>query len=1640
MASSELEVLQQFLQERMAEYDPTVDTSSGSSFDAVVVQPLLQRYTPDPYNTSIREFILARLRSEFPSLVISEGEPLDDVVVKPMQALLTPFRRQIEQISKNQSFGSPDTLSEAEADNLAANIFVDRHLGGSAVGVARLYYTAPQYAVANQSNAVRTSNGLRFLPIESQAITADSMLFNVEGSLYYFDVVVRAESEGKEYNIKESSLSAVDGLPQVVKVTNKASFEEGRAKETTAEFMERAKASFTERSLVTTRGINAQVREMFENVRLLQVIGHGDIEMQRDVLKGVSETFQYGSCMVAFTTGTLALTLASGKRVLTSAGSFDSFVAAGVQEGDILTVSDHVQNLVETRTVTSVGVSLTVDEAFTFTASADAVAGFRRPTGRITISDIPGGILVPETPEGTISVPENEVHLGGAIDVFVRSTGFQSKSINLEAIRDGNPLRFGVDLETFGSQTDGHLTQVSALVSAAAVIPAYNRFGEAVSDEILVRRGTTPTISWQLSGDDVGKCIQVLGAAPGTYEILEYIGEEWFTPLTSGGAPSGPAVPVSRIKVSLLNLETNVTEAGLVATSPQALSLSIRIAEKLTDQRIVRDRDASRVVGSLDTGVSFSDVGVSVGDSIVLETGGDAGVYTVRGVLTSLNTDDALILDRELSDTVTPSGIGDGSGVRYRVDDELNIDLVAPKVIKIPLGDALPGLDLVTVAGSNKVSSAGTTNFLLAAVEADDVLEILEGADKGQYTITGVSGTSLTLSKALQSTQSNISFQVYKAFTGVSRPLVRVKDLELLDSNSQPTGIKIPYGAPIDARIWGPLSNRAEGVNVESFTGDILLVTGLFQDSSVDFAAQKVAVGDRLNLMSSKSLGSYTVKAVGTAGGLASNHLLRVVPASEGGTDFVQVASGIHYTVGTPSAGYARLYFLDPTSVEITTGIAGGRLHYTVGDSIKTFRFSDAAGYNVLPASGDEDQDPRDLRVVHSATSPTNHSLVELLNPSVLDVYDIEARVGDVLLVNEPIDLRDSTGAMLSNLGVVSGGGLCTMAGSNRVWVPAQSLVDFLQMNSVYPLVGQLLYIDAGPDAGSYVIEEVVDAKTLKLNRTMTSSTETILGSGIGRAGSFWPDGHLEDSTSGGGFGVQIGHYVTIFEANRSDFPGTYEIYEFLVPGKVVGIDHAIENAANVKTIPSMDKTAATLSGFTLKANDGSFEGYVIPGDWARIMTGTHATERYLVTAVAGDELTLDVGSGFSVENPVSFEVEGVSALDPNQNGQFGWVRTATNNPPMRPFNIYKSVATETVVTAVGSKRPDVQALRTEATITDPYTLVDPGHGTVQEGDLLEVLAGPNKGVYVVESSAGNNITIRTNLVNRFPVSTNDPTPYRVWGGVRGAAKMLTVGPYQGSTGLLAADAKMPYRLVRPGVLRTCSTTMETQSDGALYYVDVQIESDGSGDDLNLADGARLSVVSGVTTDGYQYETENRSLSFSMYEEVSLKVGRRFLPVGNSDLPSNRSEVSGRNLKISYESSSVVQTLNALLRSEADRPASADAIARHFLPAYVHTTLEYSGGLKEASVGAEIETYINQLGANDTLEVSDLEGMITRRGATYVKHPIELVSVTHGLDRRLVVDRSPDKLGGTSEVSFDGTGRISSFIAVLGEGLQMKKL
>ena len=236
-------------------------------------------------------FIQERLAEVDSSLETRTGTPFYDLFVKPQQLMLQPLLDAMDVTLTAQSvrrvlaLDAPDDFNEEFVDDLAANQYVTREVGGKATATVRIFYQQPADKEFPAYTAQFSSNSsLNYFNSEPILITLSEMAINQIGSLYYVDVAVEAEAEGTEYNQSVGGITAFVNDADAVSVTNITEAEGGLPRETNTQLLERTKNSIGVRDLETVKGINAILYEKFPYLRKIQTVGMGDPEMMRDIV------------------------------------------------------------------------------------------------------------------------------------------------------------------------------------------------------------------------------------------------------------------------------------------------------------------------------------------------------------------------------------------------------------------------------------------------------------------------------------------------------------------------------------------------------------------------------------------------------------------------------------------------------------------------------------------------------------------------------------------------------------------------------------------------------------------------------------------------------------------------------------------------------------------------------------------------------------------------------------------------------------------------------------------------------------------------------------------------------------------------------------------------------------------------------------------------------------------------------------------------------------------------------------------------------------------------------------------------------------------------------------------------------------
>jgi hypothetical protein len=230
--------------------------------------------------------------------------------------------------------------------------------------------------------------------------------------------------------------------------------------------------------------------------------------------------------------------------------------------------------------------------------------------------------------------------------------------------------------------------------------------------------------------------------------------------------------------------------------------------------------------------------------------------------------------------------------------------------------------------------------------------------------------------------------------------------------------------------------------------------------------------------------------------------------------------------------------------------------------------------------------------------------------------------------------------------------------------------------------------------------------------------------------------------------------------------------------------------------------------------------------------------------------------------------------------------------------------------------------------------------------------------------------------------------------------------------------ARQTYKIERVGVQRICTTDMaDNDAEASLYYFDVELVSEGTGDLWNI-DSVQQMTVTDYRSDGYYLTTDDPNLTFSETEDIKMILSRSILEEGVDDSPVNATQLSGQNAQVSYDRSELVLDVQNFIGADVERVVCSSPLARHLIPYFVRFDMNYIGGSSEDVVVPEIETYIRDLFPIDNMEVSDLEAIVTNRGATSITNPIDLIALVHFTDRTIYIERSQDALGVSRLASF----------------------
>jgi hypothetical protein len=931
------DTLQDFVEARLRAYDPLIDLTPGSPAEEQVVIPIVTRFQPDPLEMDIASFIAARMAQELPDVSIDEGTGVMDFLIKPDQILMDPVIREVQLIKQGQSLANPELLADAEADALVANFFITRNLGGLATGRVRLYFNAPVAINITIGNVCYTADGHRYLPTTLQSISAEAMLFNSSGNLYYFDINVTAEAGGDDYNIAAGLIVGITNLSVAVRATNISAFTGGLLSEDTPTLVARAQQSITERSLVVPRGTIARLQDQFSDMTQIQVIGTGDVEMQRDLVTGGDRgpallsgndgyavddgkggttttlfTTQFGDFTQVFVPGTVVSGYLQTSTVAYGGdGSVDGsylnqfmvplgtrlFTVADIGSTLIMIKSSSSANLGAFK-ITGLGLNSTNSvtlETSIFTSwvgAADTGISWMIISGQqeYLIEEV----LNPTTLRVSGNIPFSNYPLAWSL---------RKQELTLSNIPGG--ILFGDQANTMpsneihiGGCTDFYVRGAN---TSQQLLPLSN-----ITDE-------SPLVASEVGVIDAGNSSFLYDAS--VYFLSVGVQPGMFLQITSTDTGNEGSYQIVRVGIDPSGSSTNPFSAHYVQVTPSipgssSSSVTYNIRAKITVDLVypktIKGSGEFGVTGQL-TNVfnttnltDFVSLGVASGDILRILSGSDAGDYIVNAVSGTGNTD--LILSRQ---TMQPA-----TGIEWEVfstQPGLNLPLVRISEVTLLDGSMTPTSTVIPFATP---VDARSTNF--GNVAHGTKVSVTEAR-------VGIIGTV-----DLYTMSPLPSMTLVVAVNGVSQPGIVLTGAASVGEVVNRINSVIPNIAHTVTPSGGTatyltLNSIDRHISVVSVPTGIGLVNG---DDSRQIISSDVTWNDaRYDLRPTSDVVEITVgEDVGSfyLVGVESNRIL-VVGFNEITKDvmFLTPCVGVSLTVGSRSLGTARVYFLEPTSFEV---------------------------------------------------------------------------------------------------------------------------------------------------------------------------------------------------------------------------------------------------------------------------------------------------------------------------------------------------------------------------------------------------------------------------------------------------------------------------------------------------------------------------------------------------------------------------------------------------------------------------------------------------------------------------------------------------------------------------------------------------
>lgn len=240
--------------------------------------------------TDLKNILIEKINELQPDIDTSVGSNFRDLVINPLSTIFEDYQADHDKLVKTLSLEKPENLPEADLDAVGNKFLVTREEGSFATGSITLQYTEPKaLTIPKGSRFIKEDTGAEYETIRNFTTTRLDMELNFSDDGLYStgDIEVRSTKRTLNSNLNSGvllkSVNVTSPRPDRVLVSSDIVGAAGR--EDNASFYTRIKNSVKNSSLASTEVIEGLVKQELAAILAAEAIGSGHALMERDLVE-----------------------------------------------------------------------------------------------------------------------------------------------------------------------------------------------------------------------------------------------------------------------------------------------------------------------------------------------------------------------------------------------------------------------------------------------------------------------------------------------------------------------------------------------------------------------------------------------------------------------------------------------------------------------------------------------------------------------------------------------------------------------------------------------------------------------------------------------------------------------------------------------------------------------------------------------------------------------------------------------------------------------------------------------------------------------------------------------------------------------------------------------------------------------------------------------------------------------------------------------------------------------------------------------------------------------------------------------------------------------------------------------------------